>query len=107
MRHFFSAVALMLFCFGLLFGQANNPTPTETSALLSSAIPLTVQSGTPLPVVLDKEVRIRKVGQPIHGKIAEPIYAFDKLVIPAGSEVSGSVSRIGDISAPQRALAAL
>ena len=64
-------------------------------------------AGTPLPVVLDKEVRIQKAGQPIHGKIAEPVYAFDKLVVPAGSEVTGSVTRIAGVSALKRTSAAL
>jgi hypothetical protein len=68
---------------------------------------LEVPVGTPLPVVLDKEVRIRKTGQPIHAKIAEPVYAFDKLVVPAGSEISGSVTRISGVSAMNRTLAAL
>jgi hypothetical protein len=107
MRHFCAAVALMLFCVGLMFGQANAPASTETSADSSATIPLDVPAGTPLPVVLDKEVRIRNVGQPIHGKIAEPVYAFDKLVIPAGSEVDGSVSRIGKVTAAKRTLSAL
>ena len=70
-------------------------------------IPLTVPKGTAVQVVLDKEVRIRKVGQPIRGKIAEPVYAFDKLVVPVGTEVIGKVSRIGSVSAQKRAVAAL
>jgi hypothetical protein len=107
MRHFFAALALVLFCFDLTFGQANAPTSTKISTEPLRTIPLSVPAGTPLPVVLDKEVRIRKVGQPIHGRIAEPVYAFDKLVVPAGSEVTGSVTRIGHVSAQKRALAAL
>jgi hypothetical protein len=58
-------------------------------------------------MVLDKEVRIQKAGQPIHAKIAEPVYAFDKLVVPAGSEVTGSVTRIIGVSAMKRTMAAL
>ena len=70
-------------------------------------IPLEVPAGIPLPVVLDKEVRIQRVGQPIHGKIAESVYAFDKLVVPAGSEVTGSVTRIAGVPALKRTMAAL
>lgn len=77
------------------------------NAPANETIPLTVPKGTAVQVVLDKEVRIRKVGQPIRGKIAEPVYAFDKLVVPAGSEVIGKVSGIGSVSAQKRTVAAL
>jgi hypothetical protein len=70
-------------------------------------IPLTVPAGTPIKVALDKEVRLREVGQPLHGKVVEPVYAFDKLVVPAGSEVTGRVAAIDGISKGKRTLAAL
>src|SRR4029077_8404636 len=107
MRPIPSAISLIFLSAGLIFGQADSPSVSETGAGLPGTIPLEVPAGTPLPVVLDKEVRIRKAGQPIHGKIAEPVYAFDTLVIPAGSEVTGSVRSIGGVSATARTLAAL
>lgn len=70
-------------------------------------IALTVPRGTPIQVVLDKDVRIRKVGQPIQGRVAEAIYSFDKLVIPANSEVLGKITRIERVSDGRRAEAAL
>lgn len=70
-------------------------------------VPLTVAAGTPLKLVLDQEVRIRKVGQPIHGKTTEPIYAFDKLLIPAGSEVHGKITEIDSVPKKTRTLAAM
>jgi hypothetical protein len=76
------------------------PTPPQTIAL-------TVPQGTPLQVVLDKEIRIRKVGQPIEGSVAEAIYSFDKLVIPANSKVLGKITRIESVSDGHRAEAAL
>ncbi len=106
-RPFPSAVVLIFLSAGLIFGQADSPAVSGTGAGSPDAIPLEVPAGTPLPVVLDKEVRIRKAGQPIHGKIAEPVYAFDKLVVPAGSEVIGSVTRISGVSATKRMVAAL
>src|ERR1700688_2782576 len=107
MRSIPLAVILILLFTSMSFGQANDPNASEPVAGSSAAIPLEVPAGTPLPVVLDKEVRIRKGGQPIHGKIAEPVYAFDKLVVPAGSEVTGSVTRIAGVSALKRTYAAL
>jgi hypothetical protein len=56
---------------------------------------------------LDHEIRVRKVGQPIHGRIVEPVYAFDRIVIPIGSEVTGQVTKIGSISGGKRTTAAL
>ncbi len=101
------AILLIFLCAGLVYGQADHPGASEAVAGTPDAIPLEVPAGTPLPVVLDKEVRIRKAGQPIHGKIAEPVYAFDKLVVPAGSEVIGSVTSIGRVPALMRTVAAL
>lgn len=107
MRHAVFAFALTFICSGLIFGQAKSPAIQEPRAESPDAIPLAIPAGTPLPVVLEKEMRIHKVGQAIHGKIAEPVYAFDKLVVPAGSEVTGSVSRLGGVSREKRLLAAL
>ena len=67
--------------------EAKQPAPRESVALI-------VLKGTPVQVALDKEIRIRKVGQPLHGRVVEPVYAFDKLVIPVGSEVSGQSQKL-------------
>jgi hypothetical protein len=87
------------------------PAPPATSAVQQpkppATIPLTVPAGTPLKVALDKEVRIQKVGQTIHGKTTEPLYAFDKLLVPAGSGVSGKIAEIGGISVKTRTLDAM
>jgi hypothetical protein len=107
MRNIPLAIALIFYSAGMVSGQVNNPAGPETDVGSHTTFVLMVPRGAPLPVVLDKEVRIQKEGQPIHGKIAEPVYAFDKLVIPAGSEVTGRVMRIADVSRRKRAIAAL
>lgn len=63
--------------------------------------------GTPVQVALDKEVRIKKAGQPLHGRVIEPVYAFDKVVIPVGSEVTGQIKKIESVSAFTRTTSAL
>ena len=73
----------------------------------SSSIALTVPPGTPLEVALDKELRVRAVGQPVQGRLIEPVYAFDQLVMPAGSIVTGKVTKIESVSAGHRTEAAL
>jgi type IV secretory pathway VirB10-like protein len=107
MRPFPSAILLTFLVSGLVFGQEGNPIAKEIAAASPAMIPLEVPVGTPLPVVLESEVRLQKTGQKIHGKIAEPVYAFDKLVVPAGSEVTGSVTRFAGVSALKRTRAAL
>jgi hypothetical protein len=84
-------------------GPAQPPTNSTTPA---PSIPLTVPAGTPLKVAV-QEVRVRKVGQPVHGKVTEPVYAFDKLVVPAGSEINGKIAEIETPSKKKRAIAAL
>jgi hypothetical protein len=47
------------------------------------------------------------LGQPVQGKVIEPGYAFDKLVVPAGSEVNGKITQIEAVSKTKRTVAAL
>ena len=70
-------------------------------------IPLVVPPGTPLQIALDEEIRVKNAGQVVHGKVMEPVYAFDRVVIPAGAEVSGHITNLEDISAGKRTLSAL
>ena len=70
-------------------------------------IPLVVPKGTAVQVVLDKEVRIQKVGQPVHGRVAEPVYAFDRLVVSVGTEVTGQITELEGVSVGKRTLDAL
>lgn len=83
------------------------PSPAPPQPAVSDSIPLTVPAGTPLKVALDQEVRIQKVGQPVHGKVVEPVYCFDKIVVPAGSEVTGKIASIDGVSKVQRTEAAM
>jgi hypothetical protein len=76
------------------------PSPHET-------ISLTVPKGTAVQVVLDKELKIQKVGQYVHGRVAEPLYAFDKLVVPAGTDVTGQITQLEGVSNGRRTLDAL
>jgi len=67
---------------------------------------MSVPSGTPIKVALDSEVRVREVGQMVHGKTTEPVYAFDKLLVPVGTEVNGKVSAIDAVPKKVRVLQA-
>ncbi len=76
------------------------PAPPQTVAL-------TVAKGSPLQVALDEEVRVKKVGQPVHARVVEPVYAFDHIVVPVGSEIVGKVTKIEAVSGGKRTEAAL
>jgi hypothetical protein len=71
------------------------------------SVALAVPKGTPLQVALDQEVRVKKVGQTIHGRVVDQVYAFDHVVIPVGSEVSGQITKIEPITRGKRTMAAL
>jgi hypothetical protein len=83
---------------------AGEPVATAAKA---ETLTLAVPKGTALQVALDKEVRVQRVGQPIHGHVVEPVYAFDQLVVPVGSEVNGNITEIEGVSARIRTLDAL
>jgi type IV secretory pathway VirB10-like protein len=86
--------------------QAKAPAVASTHTFTQS-IQIKVAKDTPLQIALDKEVRLRKAGQALHGRIVEPVYAFDKLVIPVGTEVNGRVTQIDPVPAKKRTAAAL
>jgi hypothetical protein len=107
---------LILFSCACSWGQTLSrrplqPAPPPSDPVLSKAssdaIALTVPAGTPLKVALDQEVRIKEVGQPVHGRVIEPVYTFDKLVVPKGSEVIGKVAEIESASKKTRTMDAI
>jgi hypothetical protein len=81
--------------------------PAIVAVATPVSMPMTVPAGTPIKVALDSEVRVRKVGQPIHGHTVEPVYTFDKLLIPSGTTVTGKVSAIDAVSKKVRTLDAM
>jgi hypothetical protein len=70
-------------------------------------IDLVVPRGTPIQVALDDELRVSDPGQKVHARVVEPVYAFDKVVIPVGSEALGRITRIEATSKGKRTEAAL
>ncbi len=77
-------------------------TRATPSPAVSQTVALNVPKDTPLQIALDGEVRIKKAGQKIHGRIVQPVYAFDKLVVPVGTEVNGRIAKVDGISRKKR-----
>ncbi len=66
-----------------------------------------VPAGVPLRVALDHRVAIKHAGESIEGRLVEPVYVFDRVVLPAGSVVEGHVAEIGGVPALRRFTAIL
>jgi hypothetical protein len=95
---------------GRLPAQIAATQPQPTSPQTSSephTIAMIVPNGTPLQIALDKEVRVRKVGEPITGRVVQPVYVFDRLVIPVGTMAIGKISSIDPVPGRTRTLSAL
>jgi hypothetical protein len=92
-----------------LFAQTVTPQPQSSPQLPSETriVAMSVPTGTPLQIALDKEVRVRKVGEPITGRVMRPVYVFDHLVIPIGTAATGRISAIAPVPGGTRALSAL
>jgi hypothetical protein len=89
-------------------GSEHKPVATTRTVTADpQAVPLTVPKRTSLQVALEKEVRVTKVGQGISARLIDPVYAFDRLVVPPGSEIRGKVTKIEPVSSGRRTLALL
>jgi hypothetical protein len=62
---------------------------------------LRVPSGAPLRVYLTKRVS-KRAGAPVEAKVLEPVFAFDREVVPAGTVAQGSVNRVVPVGKWQR-----
>ena len=117
--HRSSLLLVIVICSGAVFaqdasfpqlkpGSARPPaTPSITELPAPQLVSLDLPQGTPLQVALADELRVRKVGEPVHGRIVEPVYAFDRIVIPVGSQVTGQITSIEGLSRSKRTMAVL
>jgi hypothetical protein len=110
-----SCPVLSMLLFAWAFGgrlpaqiAASQPQPTSPQPSPEShTVAMTVPNGIPLQIVLDKEVHVRKVGEPITGRVMQPVYVFDRLVIPVGTAATGRISAIEPVPGRTRTLEAL
>jgi hypothetical protein len=56
-------------------------------------VPLIVVEGFPLQVTLTRKLRFKE-NELVHARILEPVYAFDREVVPLGSEVLGRITQL-------------
>lgn len=77
--------------------------PAQVEAAPRAIVP----AGVPLRVALKSRVGIHRVGEPVRGRTVEPIYVFDRVVLPAGTVVEGHVAEIGGVPVGRRLTAIL
>jgi hypothetical protein len=88
-------------CISLLPASAA-PTADEDSLKISISVP----PGAPLRVYLTRRLP-KRLGAPVEAKVMEPVYAFDREVVPVGTIALGAVSGVRPVSRWQRAKAIL
>ncbi len=89
-------VGILPFVAGSVFSQ-------EPSAQQRNVpIHLQVEAGTPLRLYITKRVPYR-VGEIVSGKLLEPVWAFDRVVIPAGATMQGRVVKLDPVTKSMRA----
>jgi hypothetical protein len=69
-------------------------------------IAIQVPPGAPLRVYLTRRLP-KRLGAPVEAKVMEPVFAFDREVLPAGTVAQGAVSRLRPASRWQRVRAIL
>jgi hypothetical protein len=81
-RKFVFVCSVLVCLAGSAWGQSLSDT---------TAVPLTVEEGFPLQVLLTKKLRFKEK-EPVHAILMEPVYAFDREVIPSGTKVEGRIT---------------
>ena len=76
-------------------------TAQTTADIETPRISLSVPSGAPLRLYLTKRVS-KRTGAPVEAKLLEPVFSFDREVIPAGTVAQGQVSRVQPVGKWQR-----
>jgi hypothetical protein len=93
---------LVLGCFGVAVLSAQ----TSETNVNQQQTPLIVPAGVPVRLYLTKRIP-KRTGSVVEARVLDPVYAFDRQVIPAGAVVKGSVMHLQPVSKWQRLRAIL
>jgi hypothetical protein len=74
--------------------QFDDPEDNGTTVAEAVRIILKLPEGTALRIAIDQRARVAHVGEPIQGHVVNAVYAFDQPVIPAGTLITGHVTKI-------------
>ena len=87
LRNRFLVVVLFGFVCPFICGQES---PQASGTL---EVPLVLNSDVPLRVYITQRLHMR-LDEPVRAKLIEPLYAFDRIVVPSGVELEGHVTRL-------------
>jgi hypothetical protein len=76
----------------------------QAATITKITVPLTVPAGTPLRLYITRRAWFRP-GQQVTAKTIEPVWAFDRVVIPAGTVLNGSIAKLKSVGKVERAMA--
>src|SRR5450631_2633662 len=85
-----------------VFSPSAVPAADEDNLKISIQVP----PGAPLRVYLTRRLP-KRLGAPVEARVMEPVFAFDREVVPAGTVALGAVSRVRPASRWQRVRAIL
>src|ERR1700730_16719008 len=91
-------IGIAVACIALLSALATAQTAANEEI---PRISLDVPSGAPLRLYLTKRIS-KRTGATVEAKLLEPVFAFDREVIPAGTVAQGQVSRVQPVGKRQR-----
>ena len=94
---------MLLALVGLLsvFGRSLPGEQPDSIHQQNVRVHLQVEAGTPLRLYITRRVPYR-VGEVVQAKLIEPVWVFDRIVIPAGATVQGRVIRLDAVSKLER-----
>jgi hypothetical protein len=86
--------------FGISFVVALQFCTSTTLAAQAVDAPISLQvgAGRPLEIVIEDRVTVHHVGQPVTGTLVNPLYAYDRIVVPAGTTILGHIVALQDPS---------
>src|SRR6516165_219290 len=68
-------------------------------------VDLVLVAGRSMRVALDHRLAIHHVGQAVTGTLMEPVYVYDRIVLPVGCRLTGHIDSIENPSKKKRTLA--
>jgi hypothetical protein len=75
----------------LALGISPPPAAAQTDP---PSVSLVVDAGRPLRLALDDNFRVKGVGQSVTATLVEPVYAYDRIVLPVGTKAIGRIEQI-------------
>jgi hypothetical protein len=100
------AVAVVV-AFAVTLAAGPSVVQGDEVATQGSSIDLIVAAGRTFRVALDRRARVKGVGQSVTATLLEPLYAYDRIVVPMGTKAQGHIEKLEAVSRSARVHAML